>query len=369
MNFLTALTTRRLAIIFVGLPILFASLFYAFFASDRYVSRTVISVRDISAGAVSSSSSSLSSLLGGSVSPAFSDLMYLQSYVYSTDLLKRLDDRLKLRAHYSDSSRDIIFRLASDATDEQFRDYFRNRIEMTHDDISGLLSFSVQAYDKTTARLIAQALLEESERFVNGYMHRISRDRMSFAEAELDRNLTRLQKAKAEVLSFQTRNKLLDPLSQSTANSSLTASLQATLAQKEAELRSTQAYLSENSYQVKTLRDQIAATQAQLDTEARRATTAPGGTQLAALSIEFQGLVARATFAEDSYKAAVLNLEQARQDSTRKLKAVVVIEPPTLPDEALYPRRLYDLFTLLAGCGMLFAIVRLAIATIREHQD
>ena len=97
--------------------------------------------------------------------------------------------------------------------------------------------------------------------------------------------------------------------------------------------------------------------------------TSKSGTQLASLSIEFQSLQTRAVFAEEGYKSAVLMLEQARLDSMRKLKTVVVVEPPTQPQEALYPRRIYDLLTLLVGCTMLLAVVKLILVTIREHQD
>ena len=369
MTKITQISTRWLALILVVVPMTLATLFYAFMASDRYVSRTVISVRDISSGGSVSSSGGLSSLLGGAVSPAFSDLMYLQSYVFSMDLLKRLDARLKLREHYSASGSDLLFRLPADATDEEFLAYFRRRIEMTHDDIAGLLAFNVQAFDKTMAQRTTQAMVEESERFVNDYMHRISREKMGFAESEVERAMAQVQKAKAEVLSFQTRNKLLDPLSQASANSSLVATLQASMAQKEAELRAAQAYLSDDTYQVKSLRSQLAALQSQLETERQRATTSKSGTQLASLSIEFQSLQTRAVFAEEGYKSAVLMLEQARLDSMRKLKTVVVVEPPTQPQEALYPRRIYDLLTLLVGCTMLLAVVKLILVTIREHQD
>jgi len=90
---------------------------------------------------------------------------------------------------------------------------------------------------------------------------------------------------------------------------------------------------------------------------------------LASLNIEFQSLLTQAAFAEDVYKASVAAFEQARLDASRKLKTIVVLEPPTLPDRAIYPRRLYNFATVLVLCGILLAIVRLVIATIREHQD
>lgn len=77
----------------------------------------------------------------------------------------------------------------------------------------------------------------------------------------------------------------------------------------------------------------------------------------------------KADFALDAYKLSLAAVENARIDATRKLKSLVVIEPATLPETAEYPRRLYNLATLLIGCLLLYGVVRLVIATIREHQD
>ena len=92
-------------------------------------------------------------------------------------------------------------------------------------------------------------------------------------------------------------------------------------------------------------------------------------TSLAVLALEFQGLKLQAQVAEDAYKAALAAVEAARLDATRRLSTLVIVEPPTLPESAQYPRRLYGMATVLACCLLLYAIVRLTVATIREHQD
>ena len=71
----------------------------------------------------------------------------------------------------------------------------------------------------------------------------------------------------------------------------------------------------------------------------------------------------------DAYKIALSAVEASRIESTRKLKSLVVIEPPSTPEKAEYPRRWYNLLTLLVGSLLLLAIARLVLATIREHQD
>jgi capsular polysaccharide transport system permease protein len=91
--------------------------------------------------------------------------------------------------------------------------------------------------------------------------------------------------------------------------------------------------------------------------------------KLNTLAIEFQGLEMKAQFALDTYKLALAAVENARIDATRKLKSVVIIDPPTLPETAEDPRRIYDTVTVLVVCLLLYGIARLVGATIREHQD
>lgn len=370
MNILKFLTPRVVGLLLLALPAALGSIYYLGLASNRYVSHAVVGIKDIGEGGGSGSSSVASMLLGGSAPTSYSDTFYLQNYIQSMELLRKLDGRLKLREHYSQASLDPLYRVWSWTSQESFLEFFRNRVELTRDDISGLLTVDVQGFDPKFAQALAQGILTESESFINEYSHRIAREKMRFAETEVERAQKNLLTVKQDLLGFQNTYKLLDPPSQVAATSSLTATLQAKLAAQETELRAAQAIMQDDSYQVKTLRSQVAATRAQLEVERQRSTaTSADGGQLPALTLKYQELLSRAAFAEEAHKVALTAMEQARVDASRQLKAVVVIDPPSLPEEAVYPRRLYNLLTVLAVAAMFYAIVRLALATIREHQD
>jgi capsular polysaccharide transport system permease protein len=121
---------------------------------------------------------------------------------------------------------------------------------------------------------------------------------------------------------------------------------------------------------VTALRSQLRSLQEQLVVERRRSTSDDKHSdRLNALAIEFQTLQLQAEIALDAYKIALSATEIARVESTRKIKSLVVIEPPSTPEKAEYPRRLYNLLTLLVGSLLILAVVQLVLATIREHQD
>jgi capsular polysaccharide transport system permease protein len=373
MKLINAITPRRLTIWLFAVPMALTIAYYGLLAAPRYVSESVVAVRDTSSSTGSTSTSAITAaatmFLGATSPMSLTDLLYLQSYIQSDTMMTKLDAKFDLRKHYTSHPADVFYSVWPWMTHEQLLDFYRSRVGLSYDEISGLLTIDVEAFDPEFARQMALFIVAECNTFVNGYAHAIARDRMSFAEGEVERWRSRLQAVKSQVLGFQTKNKLLDPVSQSAANSTLTATLQASLAQQEAALRTAQSFMQEDSAQVKTLRSQIEATRAQLDAERLRATASNGGDQLAALTIEYQGLLDQATFAQASLTASMGAVEQARADTMRNLRSVVQVQTPTRPQSAIYPRYLYSLFTAFVVYGMLLIIGRLVYATIREHQD
>jgi capsular polysaccharide transport system permease protein len=70
-------------------------------------------------------------------------------------MLKKLDNKLKLRRHYSDSRYDIFSRLWQEDTPmELFQRYFEKRVSVDYDEFAGVLRVKVQAYDAKPHRLL-----------------------------------------------------------------------------------------------------------------------------------------------------------------------------------------------------------------------
>lgn len=365
---LNSLTPRRLLLWLLAAPMALGLAYFGLIASDRYVSESTVALQQ--AGADASALPGAALLLAGINPPSRESTLYLKQYIHSLGLLQKLDSKLKLRAHYEAQRLDQVARLWGGASQEDFVDYYRKRVDVSMDELSSTLTVRVQGFDPKFAHELNRAILAASEEFVNEMSHQLAREKLRFAETELARAGEMLQKAKVDVLSFQAKNRLLDPTVQAQASGTMVAELQATITKAEAELSALRTYLNDDSFQVRALRSQIEATRAQLEKERSRGTSAGrGGDRLGALAIEFEDLKTRAEFALDAYKIALGAVENARIDATRKLKNLVVIEPATLPETAEYPRRLYNLATLLVVCLLLYGIVRLVIATIREHQD
>jgi capsular polysaccharide transport system permease protein len=291
----------------------------------------------------------------------------LQEYLLSNDILKLADQQLGLRKAYTAPAIDIFFRLKPNATQEQFLDYFQRRVEVQFDDNSGLLKIRAQAFTPDIALKLNQLLVETGEKFINEVSHRLAREQLTFAESELAKAQGNVQTAKLALEAFQREYGVLDPAAQAMGNTSLTVQLQAILAKKEADLKGLVGVYDANALPIKALREEINGLRAQLDAETKRAFGGATGSKLNKLAVDYQTLVLSLEFAQEGYKLALTGAESSRIESTRKLKSVVLVESPTLPESAEYPRRWYNLLALVLGLLLLYGIVSLVVATIEDH--
>lgn len=365
---LSLASSRNLRLGLIAAPWLLAAFYLVVFAADRYVAESVIAVRD-NGETPTIGVDSLAMLFGGAPTASLEDELMLRAHILSMDMLRQLDERLRLREAFAAPRMDFVFRMARDATQEAFLAYYRNRVEVVVDEASGLLTIRTQAFTPELAEALNSAILEISERFINESGHRLAREQMAFAEDELEKARVAVNEARGNLLAFQNEHGVLDPVAQAVGNTSLTLELQAMLARQEAELKALLGYLDENAHQVQALRAQIAGTRAQLEAESRRAMSSMDGTGLNVLAGEYQELTTMLEFALDTYRLALSGVETARIESTRKLKSLVLAQSPTVPESAEYPRRAYTLLALLMGLTLLYGIVRLVIATIEDHHE
>jgi capsular polysaccharide transport system permease protein len=357
----------RLGIIIA--PWLAAAAYMGAFAADRYVSESMVVVRQEGSGVAVPSGLDALSAMFGSTAASREDQYMLQAHILSMDMLRQVNEELDLRNAYSSPGLDFIFRMADAATQEEFLAYYRSRIEVLVDDTSGLLTIRTQGFSPEIAQAVNQEVVAISEQFINESSHRLAREQMSFAELELEKARARLDAVRSRLLAFQEEHSVLDPTAQAAANTGLTAELQAMQARYEAELKGLLAYLNDDAPQVEALQAQIGGIRDQLQAERRRSVTNIEGVSLNVLAGRYQELLAELEFVSDGYRGALIALETARIESTRKLKSLVLVETPALPESAEYPRRLYTLTALLMALTLLYGIGRLIVATIEDHLE
>jgi len=372
-------------------PLLLGSIYFIFFAKDRYISTSQVSVQDAASAAGNTSINiGLLSGLGGSNA---NDALFLQEYIKSSMMLEQIDKAIGFQQAFANNDGDLFYGLPFNYqlpgnfglpgdyenrwlrwlpwrfTKESLLRYYQNRITVTFNDSSNLLYIETQGFTPEFALKFNLAILKESEKFINELSHKIIREQMSFAENELRKAYEKLTKSKEAVLKYQSKHGFLDPVVQAETSNRMVMEMEAQKARAETELRNQLTYLKENTPQIISSRNALAALNKQIELERAKIAAPTPGTQLNNLAAQFMSLKAQLEFDASVYDAARATTEKMRIESLRQLKVLSIVVAPQLAEEAAYPRMFYILTSLTLGLFLLYGSLRLIFSIIEEHRD
>lgn len=366
LNWLKTTESGKQCLSFMIVPLLLIAFYLLVMSPGRYVSSASVLIKE---SGVAQIEAGLLEGLGINAGGATADQQLLQAYVTSPNLLGELENELKIKEHYSDSW-DFVFGLSESSSQEDFLKFYRKYITVGPDAESGLLAITVQAYTPEFSKALADALLKHSEDFVNEASQNIAKREMQFALDEINRSQGLLKKAKNALITFQNEHNLVSPDSEGESLISIVFQLEGELAQTEASIKQSESYLNSNAPQVVALKNKAEALRKEIEAQKQRVTgSTEGGDKLNELSAKFQELNLDLELATTLYTSALNAYELARVQAGKQLKHLVVASKPQLPEEALYPNRLYWFVTWVIFLGAFWGIVRMIVASSREHKD
>ncbi|MDD5275413.1 MAG: chain-length determining protein [Methylovulum sp.] len=346
---------------------LLSVLYWTVIASDRYISQAhaIIQSTDITSG----QTMDLSSLLGNSNSGNRTDQLLLRDYLLSVDMLKKLDAKLGLRAHYSDKAHDVLSRMwFDDVSLEKFYDYYLSRVSIEFDEYAGVLVINAQAYDAKMAHAITATLVAEGERFMNKLAHELAQEQVDFLKQEIEQIRADTMTARQAMLNFQNKYGMVSPEATTENVAGIVNSLEAKLTDLQTTRAAMLGYLMPDSANISELNLQISAVEKQIAREKARLTSTSSKTLNRTVE-EYQRLKMNAEFTQDIYKTALVALEKGRFEASRTLKKMSILQTPTLPEYALEPRRFYNSTVSLIVILLTAGILQLLAAIIRDHKD
>jgi len=349
-------------------PLLLAGIYFSFLAVDRYVSSAQITVREPGSDS-NRGVPGLALLLGGITSTSREETLYLREYISSQDMLDILEKQLNWHEHYIHQKRDPIYWLAADVRREDMLRFYQRVVTAYFDEETGLLTVNVEALDPEFSRRTLEVILAESERFINEMSHKMAREQMRFSEEELARARKNYEEKRQELMSFQEQSKMLDAQMAAQTRATAIATLEAELIREKANLKGLLSTLDANTPQVRQQKVRIQALEQQLQIENDRLVSSPTGDHLNVTAALFRNLSIDVGIAEEAYKLSVSAVENARIEASKKIRAVAEVVSPNMPDLAIYPRRIYNMITILIGLLLLYGIVCFILATIEDHRD
>ena len=338
----------------VWILMIFVIIYYILIAADRYVSTITMSVKSTTG---STQASGVLSLLTAT-SNTSEDIKFLQGYIESLDMLKILDEKIHLKKLYNEQYIDLFFSLSSSSSIESYLKYYQSRVKVHVDDKTGLLNVEVEGFTPESAHLIAKTIMQESEKFINEISHKAAREQMAFAEEELVKYKERYQKAQNDLIAFQNKYGVFDPLKQ----------LESDIAQREAKLLTMQSYMNDHAPEIVTLKAEITALKKQLVKERSKISADNSSQKLNDLAAKFQDLTIEAGFAQSAYEAALKAYESARIEALRKIKQLVIVQTPDVPQSAKYPEKIYNILTAFIVLSLIFGVIKFVKMIIEEHK-
>ena len=353
-------------IIFVVLPVAIASGYYFFVAADQYVAEFRFALRSAEPErhdpATLFQESAAPSLIG---LDSYVVVQYLASRAVIDDLSKTLD----LRGMFSRSEADWLARLDLPVSIEELVRYWRGQVDAFFDPTNGTIVVKARAFTRQDALQLAEGILTSSERLVNDMSARARSDALRNAKREVGRAERRMKSALARLREFRDTAGTIDPRKTADATAALAGRVRDELIRADTELSTLKHYMRDDAPSVRMLEARIQSLEAQrravegevTDTEKSRSET------LSRVMGSYEQLESERTFAENAYQHALQALDRSRMDADRQQVYLASFVQPTLPEEALYPRRWRSLGAVFAIAFTLWAIGGCAVHSAREH--
>jgi len=149
----------------------------------------------------------------------------------------------------------------------------------------------------------------------------------------------------------------------------MAARLRDEIARGNAELSTLKTYMRDDAASVRVLKARVRSLEEQQRVAAQELTdgkkTRPDA--LSRVLGSYEQLESERKFAETAYQHALAALDRARGNADRQQVYIAGFVPPSLAEEALYPRRCRSLGLVALLAFALWAIGGLAVQSIRDH--
>lgn len=349
----------------VLLPTFLIALYFFAIATPQYVSEAQFVLRNQSAP---SPAGGLAGLMGGAggIATVSDEERAVAAYLISHDAVTALRGQVDLVRIFRPEGADALSRLWwQSPTAERLRDHFRSQVKVIPDAYTGIVTMTVRTYSPEDSLRLSRLLLELGERRTLEMNQRMLEETLRVSREEVERAEGRMARAQEAITEFRQREQALNPSRSAELTVGSIAGLENEAARMRTELQQLQAFARPNAPQVQALRERIRATEQQIQEERARAAGASQGVtrQMAG----FERLQMEAEFAGRVLAAAVAGFEQATTNAQRQQIFLQRIVEPNLAERSLYPRPV--LFTLyaFAGLSLVYGLLWLVVAGVREH--
>lgn len=361
---------RALFLLFVLVPTVVAMLFYGFVATDQYATHSAFSVRGAASAGSAIDIGSFFSMGGMGTDTETADSYILQEFVQSREMVEFLVAEANFLEIYSRPSADPYYRLNPESSVEDLVSYWQMMSAVEFDTDTGIIDLTVRAFRPSDAEAITRKVIERSEKLINDLSLRAREDSLRTARNEVKIAEDRFADARKALAGYRGTEREIDPTQTAAARQNVVASLEATLAQRESELRALRATMSENAPRVVYVNNQIDALERQIATERLSVAVREEGTDQPVLTerlSRFEELVAEREFAERAYVSTLTGLEMARVEAMKQQRYLAVFVRGSAPEASTYPEGIRWTLIVFGSLFICWGVIALIGAAIRDR--
>ena len=347
---------------FVFLPTIICMIYFAFFATHVYATKSefIVQQAEVSAGTAG--------LLGGTAMATSQDSILVQDYLTSRGAMQRLDEEFGYREHFSDPSIDAIQRVPPEASNEDLYRHYTRHVTVGYDPTEGVLRMEVSALTPDMSRIFSEALIGYAEERVDQITERKRADQMRGANETFQDAEAKMVEAQNTVLTLQEQLGVLDPESETAGLMSQINTLEVQLTEKRLQLsalldneRPNEARVAGVEGDITRLEQLIADLRSQMTNEGQSDSSLASVT--ARLRIAEVDLETRTMMMQESLQ----QLEAARIEANRQVRFLSVGVSPVPPDEPTYPRVFENTLIAFFIFGAIYLLISVTVAILREQ--
>lgn len=353
----------------VFLPSILCAVYYAFIASNQYVTETRLIVRTIGVSERFSSSETREgrSIIGGD--SLTQDSYIVANYLESPELVLILEEDIGLKDLFSKADIDPLSRLSKNASFETFHQYWKSHIDTYVDGPSGIIIFTVRAFSPKESVLIVDTALAAVNAMIGRISEKAKQDLVGRAEMDVEITRSSYQTALNELQAYQNQTGVLDPVSTATLGLAVISKLTEEKLNLEIEMNTKRAANALDSANASQIERTIAALEGEI---ALRRNSLAGqnetGVRLSDQLTEFSRLETRRVVTQAIYEAGVRNLDTAKATALRRTTFISIFSPPHLPEDSQYPERTSAWLIFTLGLLTLWVTITLVWMSVQDHR-
>jgi capsular polysaccharide transport system permease protein len=235
------------------------------------------------------------------------------------------------------------------------------------DSASSIGTLTTRAFTAEDAAAMNLLLLDLGEGLVNQLNTRGRADLIRFAAADVAEAEGRAKAAALALAEFRNREGVIDVDRQAMIALQQIAKLQEDMLASRAQISQLER-VAPNNPQLQLLRERERIVGDEMARETAKL-TGDSSRSFATKASEYTRLLLEKEFADRMLASTMASLDQARSEAQRKQTYLERIVQPARPDQAMEPRRLRAFAATVLAALLLWGVLKLLLASVREHMD